>query len=95
MDSAEKWKQFAEGVQAQAAELGEQLAGVQAELQASRFVLSVLVGCACAAVVALPTTCKPCMQPNWLRIAAAVPKPTTGVSPTAPAVLYVYNRVVE
>lgn len=34
VDSAEKWKQFAEGVQAQAAQLGEQLAGLQAELQA-------------------------------------------------------------
>jgi len=33
VDSAEKWKQFAEGVQAKAGELGEQLAGVQAELQ--------------------------------------------------------------
>lgn len=33
VDSAEKWKQFAEGVQAQAGEFGEQLASVQAELQ--------------------------------------------------------------
>ncbi len=33
VDSAEKWKQFAEQVQASQAELQEQLAAVQAELQ--------------------------------------------------------------
>lgn len=33
MDSAEKWKQFAEGLQEKAGGLGEQLAAAQAELQ--------------------------------------------------------------
>ena len=36
VDSAEKWKQFAEGVQAREAALGEQLAAAQAELQVGR-----------------------------------------------------------
>ena len=33
VDSAEKWKQFAEGLQAKQAEAGEALAALQAELQ--------------------------------------------------------------
>ena len=33
VDSAEQWKQFAEGLQAKQAALAEQLAGLQAELQ--------------------------------------------------------------
>ncbi len=69
MDSAEKWKQFAEDVQAQAAELGEQLAGVQAELQASRFVLLILLGTACGAANAAHHS--QALPPNWLQIATA------------------------